>query len=696
MATASALALAACGGGGGGGAPSASNVSLSGTAAKGILVGADVSVYALVNGVKGTTPLATTTTNANGEYVLSLAPTSSPLLIEVKANAATKMLNETGTLTADGKFPEEAAPTDLVLRSYAAEATKTTVVRVNPLTEMAIAVAKSAGGLTLNNLVAGQEVAKLAAPEGVNPFTQAPVAKPADMDDGQLKFAMQMAGLLAATDNSCALKCQIDKLSEGISVTVADDGKATVPAAINTAIQEKKLAVLNAGQTALKVDTATESKKATIANAVVSAATQAVTEAKKPNASGVTTPDTATVIATNGLQGFVNALRDGFRLTETRLLKVEEDLAKRYETVALDGVKFAGSVLNGVESDCQVQDNGTVLCKTSGTSRLNWTGSGNAFSWSSKAPDDLGRTTTGTVVFSSTSDVGSFTLNGSVKKGNATLLTMTNVSATLQDRGQDDFKAQISGLVVANDTTTGSSSTVSLQLTDVNFESVPKSAQGVYPQLADVTYKGTLTLQSSLGDKLTGSVDITAKEVGTRIFPNGPNSYWYMNYEEFINSGLIDLKATTTTATANVAALKVNLASSRSSYTQPESASNFETYSGTVNLSLADSLEFSFSEGSKAWETVTQSATIKSGGSEVKLSIDFSSSNNTGSWCQWNVIKRCADQIKLTSANANPYTATLTKDNNGKTKGDIMLGTIKVGEFVNGVLKINGEEVSIY
>lgn len=693
LATASVLALAACGGGGGAAPPS--SVSLSGTAAKGILIGADVKVYALVNGVKGTNPLATTTTNANGEYVLSLAPTSNPLLVEVTANANTKMLDETGTLTADGKYPEVAAPTDLALRSFATEATQTTEVRVNPLTEMAVAVASSAGPLTLNNLVAGQEVSKLAAPEGVNPFTQKPVARPGDMDDAQMKFAMQMAGLLASADNACKLKCQIDKLSEGVDITVANDGKATVPPAINAAIQQKKLAVLNVGQTELKVDSATTVKKANIAAAVIAAANQAVTEAEKPNAGPVTTPDTATVTAANGLKGFVTALRDGFRLTEQRLLKAEEDLAKRYETLTLDGVDFAGSVLDGVASDCQQQDNGTMLCQTSSFSRFIWTGSGASYSWSSKVADGMGRTTSGTVAFSTLSDGGSFTLNGSVKKGSATLLTMTNVSTSLQDRGQDDFDALINGTVVANDTTSGSSTTVSLQLTDVRFTSVPKSAANTYPQLADLTYKGTLTLQSSLGDRLTGSIDIKAKEVGTRIFPNGPQYNWYMNYEEFINSGLIDLKASTTTATANVLALKVNLASSRNSYTQPESESNFETYSGTVNLALTDSLEFSFSEGSQAWNAVSQSATIKSGGSEVKMIANYASSNTTGSWCHWNVIKRCTNEIKLTSTNEKPYTATLTKGNTG-TKGDVMLGTIKVGEIANGVLKINGEEVSLY
>lgn len=686
------LALAGCGGGGGSSSPG--TVAVSGTAAKGILIDADVSVYALVNGVKGTTPLATTTTNSDGEYVLNLAPTSNPLLIEVKANANTKMLDETGTLTSDGKYPEVAAPSDLALRSYAAEATQTTVVRVNPLTEMAIAVAEEAGGFTLNNLVAGQEVAKLAAPEGVNPFSQEPVAKPVDMNDAQLKFAMQMAGLLAAskTESACALQCQIAKLSEGVEITVASDGKATVPAAINIAIQEKKQAVLSAGQAALKVDEATQSKKTTIAEAVLAAASKAVEDAKT-NTGGVTTPDTEAVIAANGLKGFVTALRDGFRLTETRLLNVEEDLTKNYETATLDGLSFVGQVLNALESDCDEQS-GALVCASSESSVMNWSGSNNSYTWTTKNnADPLGRTSTGTVTGSTVNGLKTATLNGSIVKDGKTLVTMTNLAIGIEDKGDADFKAAINGKLMANGTSGSSPLAVTLSFNNLMFESVPKSADNVYPQLADVSYKGGLTLESNLGDKLTGSIDVQTREVGTRVF-YGNNQNWYMTYDEFIKSGVIDLKATSTGNIANLAALKINLSASRDDYSKPESATNFETYSGTVNLSLTDSLSVLFSESTKAWDTVSQSATIKSGGSEVTLSADYKKDVTSG-WCQWGVIQRCASSVSLTSNNANPYKATLTKVN-GKTQGNIMLGDVKVGEFVNGVLKINGEEVSLY
>ena len=90
------LALAGCGGGGGGGQnTSGTTVPLSGTASKGILIGAEVSVYSLASGKKGDKALATVLTDADGKYTLNIAPTNDPVMIEVKAVSGTKMLDET-------------------------------------------------------------------------------------------------------------------------------------------------------------------------------------------------------------------------------------------------------------------------------------------------------------------------------------------------------------------------------------------------------------------------------------------------------------------------------------------------------------------------------------------------------------------------------------------------------------------------
>jgi len=183
------------------------------------------------------------------------------------------------------------------------------------------------------------------------------------------------------------------------------------------------------------------------------------------------------------------------------------------------------------------------------------------------------------------------------------------------------------------------------------------------------------------------------------------NSQGQSGYEEYITDGTISLQAQTTASggTMEVLSLDMKLTSSLPDYAKPVSASNVETYSGTVNLALADKLTtLVFTESASTWQTFKQSATIQSGGSAVKLSAEFNlSPRDSIGWCQFSgsasgSVYRCAKEFILESTNTNPYRATLTKGSNGRTKGDIFLGATKVGEIVNGVLKINGVEVSLY
>jgi hypothetical protein len=231
---------------------------------------------------------------------------------------------------------------------------------------------------------------------------------------------------------------------------------------------------------------------------------------------------------------------------------------------------------------------------------------------------------------------------------------------------------------------------VTLKFEGVDMKSVPRSS---ITALADMTFKGGLTLEANNGDKLTGAIDLTMIEVTRQSANTG-----YQINDSFITSGTINLKAVT--ATTNVLALDVSLKTSLPDYTKDESKTNYQTLDGTVKLALTDSLFFTFTEKSSQWDTVSQVATIKSGTSEIELSALFKA-GATGKWCQksggegGSSIYRCASELKLRSTNANPYTATLTSDN-GKTVGDVFLGSTKVGEFVNGVLKINGTEVSLY
>jgi hypothetical protein len=675
------LALVGCGGGGGGGA-SPSSVQLSGSAAKGILIGADVMVYSLAGGKKGSQPLATGTTLADGTYKLDVPLTNDPVVIEVKANASTTMLDETLPLVG-GQYPAVKAPEGLTLRSFATDASKLTVVRVNALTEMAVAVAESTGTLSLNSLIAGQETATKAAPEGVNPFTQVPAAKPADMDDNQLKFALLNAGLLKLVDTSCDLQCQIKALSKDVQITMNADGRATYTKEVEAALNNKKAAVVNSGAKALVVNSEKQAAVTSLSQSVIAAANTAATNAK-----GGTTADPAVVVAANGLQGFVDAMREGFRVTETRLLKVEKELDERYKDVTLEGVSYIGNVLNEIEGACR-KEGGVLVC--SGTSNgFKWSPTpGVPYSFNLEPTDDITDTSKVTVVGSLTNDMDTLTINGRIVKDGKELVTMTGIEISLLDKGDADFQATLNGTLKAMD---DKGLVVTLKFEGVDMKSVPRSS---ITALADMTFKGGLTLEANNGDKLTGAIDLTMIEVTRQSANTG-----YQINDSFITSGTINLKAVT--ATTNVLALDVSLVTSLPDYTKDESKENYETSEGTLKLALADNLFLTFTEKSATYDKVSQVATIKSGTSEVQLTAEYKEApQGSSGWCQYSgsasgSIYRCASELKLKSTNANPYTATLTKGANGKTKGDVLLGSTKVGEFVNGVLKINGTEVSLY
>ena len=459
-----------------------------------------------------------------------------------------------------------------------------------------------------------------------------------------------------------------------------------MPGDVNLALQTQKEAVLRAGAAAVRVEPVQQTRLMQIKTAVFAEAQSAVNTAKAQQSESSQTSSTAEVVAANGLDGFVKAMRNGFRSTESRLLKAEEDLLKRYENVTLESVSFVNQVLTAIEQDCTSSG---LVCANRATSSLLWTGGNGSYTWVTAAPDSLGRTSTGTVVGGKGADGRiSALVNGSISKNGQPLFTMDNLDIRLMDRGYDNFEGHVNGTVRAK--ASASDLTVSLVFDNLFFKVNPVKLY----EINDVQLKGGLSLSASNGDRLSGSLDLKVVEVyGTQ------GSSWTNDYDEFVTDGTINLKAVTTASGGSMEILElgVRLTSSLPDYAKPVSSSNVETYNGTVTLALADKqTTLVFTESTASWQTINQVATIQSGGSEVRLSDAFSSTNTNGSWCQWNEIKRCTNQINLTSTNANPYTATLTKGSNGKIKGDIFLGALKVGEFVNGVLKINGTEVSLY
>lgn len=89
--------LTACGGSGGGSPPAPDpdpapeTAVISGTAIKGIIKFGIVKIYGVTNGVKDATPLIEGTTDANGDYSLTVEDYSGPVVIEITADANSMM-----------------------------------------------------------------------------------------------------------------------------------------------------------------------------------------------------------------------------------------------------------------------------------------------------------------------------------------------------------------------------------------------------------------------------------------------------------------------------------------------------------------------------------------------------------------------------------------------------------------------------
>ena len=177
---ASAGLLVACGGGGSSSAPeaaatlpaTAASVTLSGTAAKGLMAHADVGVYAVnPDGSVAGTALATTTTDTLGRYSLSFVGSNGqPVVIRVSARAdgSTTHADEvTGTA--------QPLPAGFAMRSLVTPSASGAVLAnasITPFSEMAVAAAvRASGGITPANAL--QAITTLSNQLGFNPINVA-------------------------------------------------------------------------------------------------------------------------------------------------------------------------------------------------------------------------------------------------------------------------------------------------------------------------------------------------------------------------------------------------------------------------------------------------------------------------------------------------------------------------------------------
>jgi hypothetical protein len=701
MVSASILAslLIGCGGGGGGASPEASptQVSLSGNAAKGALIGAEVKAYEIINGVKSNSVWASATTDSSGAYTLSGKPTTNPVVVEVVANANTTMLDE-AQIEEGGSFKKVPAPVRLSLRSFVPSMTETANVQVNPITEAAVAMANASlvsDKLTLDVLNAAKQVALQMAPADTNPFSQKPPLKATEMSSEQIKLSAMMAGLTSSANTSCGLSCQVGKLSEGIKVDVGADGKGTLTSEAASKIQTRRTDLLTQGQKAWLDNSSNASSMGNIYNEVKTAATSALSASKK-NAVPTSTKPASEFAAAEGLEGFISALRNGFKATEKNLLKAEDDLNSKYQKLTFAGSQDTQDAIKSVQRDCfenQTNYKTSFSCSPTPDSNVKWTQNGDT--WKGQATTYDGRSWQGTVSGSITDGTLNATLNAETKSASGALLTkIENLKLLVKPDSPSnagDFFAD--GLIWAY---ADNGLVVSLAAKNWTGKLSKKSAT----QKGTIT--GEVTLSANNGDKLQGTIVASGNTTQT--------THTYFSYNCGLNTGCtaiwtedeltlgdFELHLTAMNSNSQLLALDVIGSQTMRDKNKPESATNFTKFSSDISVVMTQSLTLKMSSGISDWSTEKYAVTIASGGSEVNVSGVFTIAeaapgNTSNKWCV-NTL-RCASHLDLTSGN-KVYSAKLTRLN-GQPQGDIYKGSTQVGVIKDGIMQINGREVSIY
>lgn len=137
--------LTACGGGGGGG--SSTLASISGTASKGPVSHATITAYSISNGQVGS-QVATSTTDANGNFTLSTGNYAGPVMLEMSGGNYSDEATGTTMTMASGDVMTAILPTVSVGATVGG-------IQVTPITSMAQSMAQHmSGGMTEVNISA--------------------------------------------------------------------------------------------------------------------------------------------------------------------------------------------------------------------------------------------------------------------------------------------------------------------------------------------------------------------------------------------------------------------------------------------------------------------------------------------------------------------------------------------------------------
>lgn len=683
LAAVSSAALVACGGGGGGGTPPApQNISVVGTAAKGLLSGADVTAFSVTNGQVSTTPLATVQTDANGAYTLAFAPTTSPVVILVSANATTLMLDE--TQTENGDFLQVPAPLGLTLRSVVLPVSGTNAypVSVNPFTEAAVAVAAD-GGFTPNAIVAGQKIARLMVPEGVNPFTTR-AALLSDATDEQKQLLSALAGFaqnaLEGTCGGAALNAEVINCALNEVRKVATDLMAEDPT--------QAIAALNTYRTDVATASVTATKDTSLANV---ANDLQFTDTTNLSTFQVTDEQLKIELSANTLEGFVINLRDNLLDVEKRLKDRQNALDKKYENIVFNGVKQVGDALEDITNYCEFNEQQVLVCDNAV-----WFEKLAAGKYKSLRLAEEGTTMDATITGSFSASNG-YSVVFKAKSADASdaSKTLADSDITITAKGLTDGKLALNGEVGSVSlkgfyrayhypASNSSTPAFNVKLSFDDLKATAKAYTQSGTKFEDITLDGQIEIESSLGEILRGKLETAFTE---KVVPNSGN--WPIKWDK------LNFELYAEPESNNPDFLRIRLTSRgvEAGFGQNQ----FDTFRNELRVSLTGDVGLRYVESKENDTAMNFLLGLRSGNSSFSLRLladqIMPTDDNTLFCIEQDDRYFCGKEVTA-ETEAGTFKAVLVKSD-GKFNGDILDATgLKVGVISQNGVQVNGRTIS--
>jgi hypothetical protein len=223
----SAIGLVACGGGGGGTSVTPPPmVTLNGVAAKGLIKNGVVQIYTTDSiGNISEQPIATTKTDGNGAYSLSIPAQTSAVLATVTPalDNTTKVANDLKPSEADSLLPA-----DFKMSAVIGGAAAKTTLSINPYSDLAMKSAIQGGKLLSSYANITNQYVKTYLLNGIDPVATLPSVSTKSKNPNELAMTAALLGVSVAAENDTICKtyttvgerynCIITRVSTAISI----------------------------------------------------------------------------------------------------------------------------------------------------------------------------------------------------------------------------------------------------------------------------------------------------------------------------------------------------------------------------------------------------------------------------------------------------------------------------------------------